>query len=451
MSQSEKRSLADLPLDVLMDILFFLPFQDLENVGKTCRTLRILSNESVTYRRTLTAPNDANRWTRRLLMDFLQVVNEKRQLLEYIDAKEISIVAAVSEVQMRFELGSQVPLLTYQHGRALQDLSEANQRANADSTAKGSSAKDDLAKDDSLVYPRTQSSSTLPKSSAHHDREGLAYLKILQGFHRIATNSHKLLKKRHGRKVGTPSSPLSSSSLALSQNGGRPHTPNKKGHLNVALTPIEFQNYASSARSTSETEKGDSGSPDSLQRSRSPSSIFSDVPKLSDLSWSYSDDLKDLEANNTDSGSDNSTDSSSSVKYLKELQRSTKVSDKKDLFERLSTRLQKSNETLPMKNDLGLEDSSFIMRPATSSGNLSQRSLEDFGSCISPSLHPPLEHSRSSQGYLSRYKEHVAVGGNSTSSATRAKSHQRGLNATPHRRTLVAKITDNNRICYESL
>ncbi|SCU95771.1 LANO_0E11342g1_1 [Lachancea nothofagi CBS 11611] len=434
MPRSENRSLADLPLDIIMEILFYLPFQDLESLSKTCKTLRVLSNESVTYHRSVNGKSTAAQWTKRLLFDFLHVINQKEHLLNLVATEKTSIVNAIRDLQARFELGTQVPLLGQSEHSQPQELTDVAIESESPTA------------DISLQESGVQCSVTVRRNSALIDKDGLAYLKILQGFQRIATNSHKLSKEKSSHKSGSATASKSEDAT------DRPETPTKRANINVALTPFEFQTYPSNSKGFTEGVHCDDHSPDSSYHSRSTSSIFSEVPKLSDLAWSYSDELKNLDNGSTDSESEHSSDSSSSTKYLRELQRSTKVSDKKYLFERLNTRIQKINDPLNSKDGCEKKDLAPALRPASiTTRSLSQGYLVEVERCNShlPSG-MPLEASKSSLGFLTRYEEHLANGMNLTShETTRKRNKQRRQNQAPHRRTLIAKITDKNRISYE--
>ncbi|SCU87144.1 LAME_0D08944g1_1 [Lachancea meyersii CBS 8951] len=433
MTGCERRSLSDLPLDIIMEILFYLPFQDLENVAKTCKTLRVLSNESITYHRTFKATSPASQWTKQILFDFLHIIDQKQQFLNFIDSEQISVVNAAHDLQKRFNLGTYPRLLTQQDSDG-PSSSESHQEDSPDTTTRESGLKSAFA-----VTGRT-------RSTASPDREGLAYLKILQGFQRIATNSHKLFESKHSNIRNQSSGP------GFGQTAERPQTPSKAADAEEPPTSQDPSSlHALSPKEETDITLTENSSPGSSHHSSSTSSLFSEVPKLSDLTWSYSDVFKSVEPQNTDSDGE-SSDSTSSTKYLRELQRSTKVSDKKYLFERLHTRIQLAQESTHSKTEDGDGDTTWKARPAPKTAqSFSQGYVVELERCNSPSLPPQLEASKSSQEFLTRYQDHIATGINSTHEATRKKHKPRRQSQAPHRRTLIATITKDNRICYEKL
>ncbi|CEP62003.1 Mfb1p LALA0_S04e05512g [Lachancea lanzarotensis] len=423
---SESRSLTDLPLHIIMEILFYLPFQDLENVAKTSKTLRILSNESITYHRTFKNSSAASQWTRRLLFDFLHIVDGKPRLLEYIDSHGISVVDGVSALQKRFNLGTNALLLTEQE--------RFHTFPSLDAQDGGPGCHEGSSTDLQLRGPYG-----LSRQLNHTDKEGLIYLKILQGFQRIATNSHRLFENQSN--VPDAHIPVAEKPTERPENPARvvemvstvysPELPTCRPH-----SPEPTQPDAVNSKDSS---------PSSSHASSSEGSLFSEVPKLSDLTWSYCDVFKSEEQPSSASDGEGS-DSSSSIKYLRELQRSTKVSDKKHFFERLNTQLQLDHELVLGRNE---DENNTLSR------RLRQKSSQDYDTelehCSSLSLRPSLEASKSSQEYLSRYQAHLATSAKNKQDATRKKGKQRRHNQAPHRRTLVAKITDDNRIFYEKL
>ena len=424
------RSLADLPLDILMEILFYLPFEDLENISKTCKTLRILSNESITYHRTLKDKSTASVWTKRLLFDFLHIIDEKEHLLDFIGSERISIVNNLRELQARFQLGTHVPLLTQKDTLCIQSKVEASRRALQPAVASGGTA----APTSSPMLPLK----TARKESSSQDKDGMAYLQILQGFHRIATNSHKLFRQKNRKPF----------QRASQDRLSRPQTPDKKSKIKEPLSPSEYQKFDTDGKAITEDAKFDEDSPDSSRHSRSTSSVFSDAPRLSDLGWSYSDELKNLN-NNTDSDCDDSSDSSSSSKYLEQLQRSKKVSDKKYLYEKLNSRLRKEHEM--NQNKKNRMESPETLRPeskASKNRNCSRGYLVELERCNTPSQALPSGGSGNNPTqFLTRYQEHLT----SPEVPTVKKVKPRKPVHTPHRRKLVALVTDDNRICYEKL
>ncbi|SCU93704.1 LAFA_0F17788g1_1 [Lachancea sp. 'fantastica'] len=419
---SESRSLTDLPLHIIMEILFYLPFQDLENVAKTSKTLRILSNESITYHRTFKNTSSASQWTKRLLFDFLHIVDGKSRLLDYIDSHNISMVDGVHALQSRFDLGASAHLLTQQeHFDAFSSLE----------------APDDGLKHSKGLSKELQlrNSFGISRQMNHTDKDGLIYLKILQGFQRIATNSHRLFedesndpknhKDSHAHKKATERSEKSNKVTEIGSGFSSPEPSSSRPRSPEPSEP--------------DVVNAKDGSPSSSHDSSSASSLFSEVPRISDLTWSYCDVFKSEEpASSASEGED--SDSSSSVKYLRELQRSSKVSDKKFLFERLNTRLQIGHELGQSNND---EENNLATRRLRHNSELEQSN--------SLSLRPSLEASASSQEFLSRYQAHLATAEKNKQDASRKKGKQRRHNQAPHRRALVAKITDDNRIFYETL
>ncbi|CUS22832.1 LAQU0S07e01134g1_1 [Lachancea quebecensis] len=438
------RSLADLPLDVIMEILFYLPFEDLESVSKTCRTFRVLSNESITYRRTVNDRCVASEWTKRLLFDFLHAIDKKDSLLSYISSEKISIVNSLQELQSRFDLGAQVPLLLPGEVTCSQDSAVSDENAiKVPDTLCGESSHGQETKLSSLGIPRVRLK-TCKRDGAPLDKEGMAYLQILQGFHRIATNSHKLFGHRNREHMRRNPN----------KEPAAPQTPDKDPIMSTTLTPTQFQSLSTEYPAAIDVLKSDENSPDSSHHSRTTSSIFSDTPRLSDLGWSYSEEFKSLESNSdSDCGS---SDSSSSSKYLRQLQRSNRVSDKKNLYEKLNSRTKKEHEIA--NNKIGLKEFSEKLRPclSTSKGRvLSQGYLVELERCNTPTARPPQTATKASkvpQEFLTRYQEHLVNGTKPNPEVpTQRRSKTKKPGHAPHRRKLIASVTEDNRICYEKL
>ncbi|CAR23474.1 Mfb1p [Lachancea thermotolerans CBS 6340] len=438
------RSLTDLPLDVIMEILFYLPFEDLENVSKTCRTLRVLSNESITYRRTVKDRCVASEWTKRLLFDFLHAIDKKDGLLGFISSERISIVNSLQELQSRFELGNRVPLLPPREMTPLQNsaASDENKVKVSETPCSESSGKQEL-KPNSFEIPKARLR-TGKRDAASLDKEGMAYLQILQGFHRIATNSHKRFGRRN-REFARRNP---------NQESAVPQTPDKEPIASATLTPIQVQSLANEDTTAIDVLKSDENSPDSSHHSRTTSSIFSDTPRLSDLGWSYSEEFKSLESNSdSECGS---SDSSSSSKYLRQLQRSNRVSDKKNLYEKLNSRTRKEHEIT--NNKISEKGSSEKLRPGPTSSKgraFSQGYLVELERCNTPAVRTQqtaAETTKVSQEFLSRYQEHLVIGTKSSPEVpTQRRSKTKKLGHAPHRRKLIASVTEDNRICYEKL
>lgn len=466
------KSFDQLPLNIIFRVLFYLDFQDLYNVSQTCRTLRILSNESMTYHRKLKEANSKNWWTKRLLFDFFNVMDGKRHVLDQISLRKISVINALRRVQEKLQLGSdeKIIMLDY-HPNVIEEV-DLNEQAiedeqnpsqfipenNSDYDEELSGEEDGYECDDSDIT--VSMPETPPKYTANNpfiigtnskkrndklDKEGLTYIKILQGFHKIATNSHK--KPHHRVHI--------EEELDNHYENAEVMTPTKSNNTStVSLTPVvSIQNILTEVNRT--PEYPDINSPDSYDHSRSTSSVFSDTPKLTERVWSFGCELEHL------SHVSNDSDSSSS-EFIKQLQKSKKVKDKKFLYEKLMAKNQEKQMSPPTRNKElsyaslkapGMVDQEELYNDKR---RISQKYLEELERCNSPSVPPNANledlHQPDPGKHLSKYKDHVESSHDfKLENNELQKEKTRKTTRTPHRRKLKAFVTDGNRICYEKL
>ncbi|SCW04080.1 LAFE_0H05468g1_1 [Lachancea fermentati] len=433
------KSLDELPLNVIFRILFFLDFDALNKVSKTCRALKILCNESITYNRALKEQTSANWWTKRLLFDVFHVMDTERNLLKYVSTERISIIGSLRAVQESFDLGSDQLLIECSQRISTKPIQEFNE------FSEGDNIDDDILPASGTEYSGNDYNGLREDINRPLDRDGLAYLKILQGFHRIAVNSHKLFHR---------SSESVLAEQCADQNSENVETPTKPAKtVNVALTPIEsFQSLVTSEEKSPECLQFTSDSPESSNRSRSASSVFSDPPKLSERAWSFGYELDHISDEHSES------DSSSSTEFIRQLQNSSKVSDKKFLFERLMAKKREEEALITRSNKSNTYESLRpISNPKQIEGtrSVSQGYLMELERCDSPINKSHLSTAKTieppSKEFLVRYQDHVANKVDEKSEKTDRKREAKKASRAPYRRKLKALVIEGNRVCYEKI
>ncbi|SCU81315.1 LAMI_0B05666g1_1 [Lachancea mirantina] len=422
--QVTMKSLEELPLEVIFRILFFLPFEDLRQVSKTCRMLRVLSNESIMYHRMLRDPSSSCFWTKRLLFDFLHIVNRKTDILGHISAEKVSIIGTLRAIQQRFDLDCSQGLLASNFETS--ELSLRYPRLEYENMCDGGKRR----------CPSPQR----PIAGAS-DKQNKAYLAILKGFHKIADRA---------------------SDLRQEDTQVRPVTPTKTRNV-----PPAAPSPSTTLDETQPLEFADD-SPTSSFHSRSASSLFSEAPKVAESEWPYLYELERVSDENTDS------DSSSSNGYIEQLRNSNKVKDKRFIYERLASKDRAGNTISgkrskhPASNSL---QAAFELPEELQKApnNASKRTvsqgylieLERLERCSSPPSPGCYDGNNTAKGpdlsskYLSRYEDHVmreqTTDTNNTIILNRKTIHHKRSSKRPPRRKLIASVTVENRICYEKI
>lgn len=409
-------SLTQLPLNVLFQIICFLDMEDLRNVSKSCRMLRILANENLILSNHLVELHKyRNEWTQRLLFDVFDILNGSRRLLMKLTLEHnVSIFESVRYIQDRYDLaysasGKQMLLLRNEDPDFVDDVRNANE---------------DYVNDEGKT------------NTKNCERETLTYLKILQGFHNLAIAAPDRAEQAAEKTVKTPM---------------------KKDDDDTAM----YETNLKQTRTVSPTASNYSRS--------SAASIFSDLPpKLSDRGWHSS--IYELEHVSDDADACNSDgDSSSSTESIVRLRNSTKVKDKAALFEKLFSRdyeISKSPKKCRKKKSYGALTAATIgpelpgSRPASGKRTISQGYLEELERCNLPTRSNPLssfnEDLQNVHKPTLKYQHHL-LNEHDTDLKTftnRLSEEDDRKNLRPRTRIsqrskLTAFVTEDNKICYE--
>ncbi|QEU62577.1 Mfb1 [Kluyveromyces lactis] len=496
------KSLDELPINVIFQILSELKFSDLKNVSATCWTLRILTNEKLMYYSILHDPKNQYLWTKRYFLDSLRMLQRNRRGFDFVSLNDTTFFQSLRYLHngVRKVSGNLLRLLESNDNLGINEIDTAtegedndnmnnnendnesngydsqNQRVgkkyindgrtdgemmpdNSDlwetedesdiDTTDDINGLDQIYAENISVFEEdtgsdsyndgqiqpvqismndfADSESTPTKKPCAKptkiDKEGLKYLRVLEGFHRIGVIS--------GRE--TPDRVITHNTSA---------TPNKYGNLldDVQFTPLSTISSLLK-RIDSGSDSNHAHSPDSfgILHSRSGSSVFSDgAPKLADQPWSKIYELDHQSLSSSDS------DSSSSTEFIRQLQSSKKVKDKAVLFERL---LAKSKE-----RSVSLKEKKFH----ASSNNGNCRKVSDDYLAETRRNASPAPSSVSSidtemrltiQEAKNNSNDHFDSHAKTKSSSTHGTKHSK----IHHRKKLKALVMDGNRICYEKI
>lgn len=399
-------SLTELPLNVLFQVLWFLDREELRNVAKCCRMLRLLANENLMLTNSLVELHSwRNQWNRRLLYDVFDILNGSRNLLMKLTFEHnISIFESVQYVQQRYELecqasGTQMLLLRNEDPDFVEDVRNANED-----------------------YKRNDGKMT--------------YLKILQGFHNLALAAQES-KESEVSRVGEEE-----------------------------VEPVETPVKNDDSESTLKQSRTISPAASNYSKS-SAASIFSDLPpKLSDRGWHSS--IYELEhvSDHTDA-SNSEADTSSSTESIVRLRNSNKVKDKAALFEKLFSKdyeLIKSPKKCRKKKSYGVLTATIGpdpsgSRPEGNKRSISQGYLEELERCNLSTAQIPLSASSDEQTVqrpILKYQDHVLteydvdIKTQTTSLSDETdRKHRRPRARVSQRSKLTAFVTEDNKICYE--
>ncbi|AAS54667.2 AGR177Cp [Eremothecium gossypii ATCC 10895] len=483
----ELTSLEQLPLNIILQILTYLNIQDLQNVSRTCRTLRVLCNESIAYNRYLIEWT-ADSWRkRRLMYSFLAICNSRRNILRMMTNYSLTMAEALGYVHDRVRLGYSD--LVYILDRSRQGLFKLGTEIEADSAKEAHTAGDNESSElpdttmtellgDQLENENTDISFAMAsgiepgdqedadeydyftcpqspgsalgvrvnafeprsKKRARGDDDGMTYLKILQGFHKVSSNTcgtqrQSLFDAAHDEV------PVKQNDENCSDTDATPTKP----YTGYAHRPRRCSSNANetslSGPCSHELLSGESFhySPHS-SHGDSVSSIFSDTPRLSDpcnsRGWTMG-----FELDHISDGNFSGSDSSSSDEYIKQLQTSMKVREKAVLFEKLIAK--------------GTEKAITKKCPAESADarrKISQSYLEELHRCNTASTLPSPDEIIANSKDWDRYGSPFFL---DLWEAGKTSSRKHSLDASrrnaPQRRQLKAFVTDGNRICYERL
>ncbi|QLL34834.1 hypothetical protein HG536_0H02090 [Torulaspora globosa] len=398
-SERTPLSLTELPLNVLFQILCFLEREELRNVARCCRMLRILANENLMLSNSLVELHGCrNQWTRRLLFDVFDILNGSRNLLMKLTLEHnVSVFESVRYVQQRCELecqasGTQMLLLRNEEENFVEHVRNANE------------------------------------NNRKNDGK-MTYLKILQGFNNLA------LAARDSNKSETIQEEV--------------ETPTRSGD------PVSYEPALDETKTVSPAVSNYSKS--------SAASIFSDLPpKLSNRGWHSSIYELEHVSDHTDASTSDS-DTSSSADSIVRLRNSTKVRDKAALFEKLFSEdyeVSKSPKKCRKKKSYGALAATTRpdlagSRPASGKRSISQGYLEELARCnlaSQPSSLPGSNEEQTSQNPILKYQDHVLneydVDINTLEDQT-DKRRTRPRARIFRRSKLTAFVTDDNKICYE--
>lgn len=414
---------------------------ELQNLAKCCRLLRILANENLILTNNLIELNSSrDQWTRRLLFDVFDILNGSRNILFKMTLEHnISIFDSVRYVQKKCELGystkeTQLLLMQDEHRDFMNDIREANENY----------------KKGSELYTTRRS-----------ERETLTYLKILQGFHSLAIET----QEADETEVVVEADLTGEDFL---------NTPTEVQHIRdcdeEVATPVKddntsFEPSIKRTRTISPTASNYSKS--------STASIFSDLPpKLSDRGWHSS--IYELEhvSDHMNGSNSDGEESSSSSESIDRLRNSTKVKDKAALFEKLLSKdyvsqgnqkksKKKKSYSALTKAHRTIETADIIMeRPARSIRSISQSYLEELERCnlslqsAEPRFdesneNPETSLSKAHGNVVTAFGPKLKVLG--LSEDENSKKYRKIKARILQRSRLKAFVTEDNKICYEKL
>lgn len=401
-------SLIELPLNVLFRILCFLELEELRNVARCCKLMRILANENLMLTNNLVELNSSrDQWTRRLFFDVFDILNGSRHVLMKLTMESrVSIFDSVRYVQQKCELGysaneSQLLLMQNEDLDFMNDIRDAKENYESGTKDRG--------------------------------KETLTYLKILQGFHNLA-----LASPDNTEEITAPV-----------QDDEDLATPVKNDTTIFQPCPKQTRTISPTTSSYSKSSEG---------------SLFSDLPpKLSDRGWHSS--IYELEhVSDHASASDSEDDSSSSNDSMVRLRNSTKVKDKAALFEKLISKdfglLSNPKKCQARKSYGALSAENVDSRPASTKRTISQGYLKELERCNLPSRsstpilqEDPTRTDRS----ISKYQDHILSEYDIEIEALTdfqddSGKRPRKLNSRISQRSkLKAFVTEDNKICYERL
>lgn len=465
----EVRSLDGLPLDILLRILGQLEFSDLKNVSETCWTLRLVANETLMYHSVLQNLRTRHLWTKRYFFDTLRMLRRQQPGFDFRSLSDTTIIQSLwyLQVGVRKVSGNFMRLLEADSQRVDDDDDDDNRESSngncktkyieyddiedydyderiPDNSDCYSSSISDCEEDDnneeeqdeedddisSLIEIESDNDDIEDKICAVNDtpckkgviaskpvkidKEGLKYLRILQGFHKVGAVQAK--SKQTVEKCTS--------------------TPTKYGMLmdDVEFTPLSTINsLLKRIDSSADSHHVHINSPDSfgVSHSRSgSSSVFSDsVPKLTDNLWSKIYELEHQSFSSSDS------DSSSSTEFIRKLQSSKKVKDKAVLFERLLAKNKDKNASYIGNTGVPASCSSSTKLKKPHVRKISDNYMEAVRRSASP---VDLLNESSPDG------SGAFINGTGRGRPTKhSKTH--------HRRKLKASVMDGNRICYEKI
>lgn len=408
----EPKSLIELPLNVLFRVLCFLELEELRNVARSCRLMRILANENLMLTNNLVELNSSrDLWTRRLFFDVFDILNGSRNLLMRLTMENrITIFDSVRYVQEKCELGfspNEAQLL--------------------------------LTQTDGLDFMNEMRDTTenTESETRDHGKENLTYLKILQGFHNLALSAQDTTETKEAGPV------------VETVDEEEVTTPPRN-------IPVTIQPCLKQTRTISPTTSSYSKS--------SEGSLFSDLPpKLSDRGWHSS--IYELEhVSDQEGATESEGDSNTSNESIIRLRNSTKVKDKAALFEKLISKdyglLSNPKKCQKKKSYGALTADHSDTPPESAKRSISQGYLEEVERCnLASRPGTPVLEQGSPRGdtSISRYQDHVLSEYDVEIKAITdlqdydGKRHRKLKTRKSQRSKLKAFVTEDNRICYERL
>lgn len=449
-------SLDQLPLNILFQILFYLDFQDLRNVSKTCKSLRILSNESISYSKYLNEKTLSNWWTKRLLHDFFEAMDQSRNVIMlFSKSNDLSIIDTLRDVQERMNLGptDTSSLSGYRQESKTELDNELNKQFSSSSSADNDSScgigqdidiklKENNLFDDSfssyeddediLEVTTKHMQVNLDRSKEQEYNENMGYLKVLQGFYNIA-----MYKKDKDDSFVDSCFEKPDKVMNPMDNIEKVMKPTNHTSDSLTSTSTDFLHSLDESQYSSNND------------------ILSNSHKLEEHKQLFTHKLKNIP------DSSDILDSNTSIEFIEKLRNSNKVKDKKVLFETLIARNNKdnplnknqratSNDNIKYEQSLTNDISSGLEKK-----NFFQEYLEEVERCnpTQTELYHTLEKSSQKMSIndnISNFRDNLAHNYEIKLEDMKiAKEKFKKYLTTPHRRKLKAFVTDDNRICYE--
>ncbi|EJS42310.1 YDR219C [Saccharomyces arboricola H-6] len=329
----EEKSLTNLPLNLLFRILSHLDMSDLQSIGKTCTSLRMLANENIVYRNAVIGSNGNMWWTKNVLVDVFDVLNFNRKVIRTLNSHNISVVASLKNVQQMYKLGVSDPAeksISYETLEAEKERNFSVKDLDAD-----------------------------PSRHTETSREQFTHMAILEGMNQFIELNDKAFQTHSADSDDTYIDEINDdihSLHELQKNTSFEEELVRKPSLNPSPT---FSNYS---------------------RSSTNSVFSSSSPKLLDDDWNnITADFMNPDCKETTPTSIESSDS------ITRLRKSSKVKDKAELFEKLIFRdskplqtKKKDNPRMKISSSLSINDEDFrkiICPPSETLPKVSRRSI----------------------------------------------------------------------------
>ncbi|AMD22969.1 HHR200Wp [Eremothecium sinecaudum] len=484
----EFQSLDQLPLNIIFQILTYLSIQDLRNVSQTCKTLRVLCNESIAYNKYMKDPACGNQWSGGFIHHLLAMYNDEGLLccfpskratsetLRYVQScmrlgslRLITMLGSLrpgsqSSVKRAggyfisldagdddnesYKFGGDITYFSEQEFQCYESIEDASAEPGDQEDLEANGLR--RAKDTDMdMEPETcRSSSTAPPIPSLLFKTSLKKMGMTNGFYQpayLTAFPSKLFKELRQREAVTEGNSIDGEmSSDLRQPATIKGTPSKRGTRRFKLGQNgEEDNFLGDDEHETDADEEDDRhrlTPSSRMPANfnvsprssnggSDNSIFSDL-KLTDSehrAWTMGFELDPL------SDSTNELDSGSSRSFLKKLQNPMRVREKAVLFDML---LNKEDKPAPPKAPASGEGTKRKLRDNY------MREIDRHNSkpALTARTIAVFDNEKCLKGrYEDLWQQKEATDTDSTPTIRRK------------RKQLKAFVTDGNKICYERI